>query len=163
MTQPHRIWSLAQRIVDKAGAEGLMIAAAESCTGGMISAAITDVPGSSAVFDRGFVTYSNEAKAELLGVRTATIARHGAVSQWVAREMAKGAITNSRADIAVATTGIAGPSGGSDRKPVGLVWFALATRNGAVRAERRVFVSGDRNFVRERATETALMLALRAM
>ena len=163
MTQPHRIWSLAQRIVDKAGAEGLVIAAAESCTGGMISAAITDVPGSSAVFDRGFVTYSNEAKAELLGVRTATIARHGAVSQWVAREMAKGAITNSRADIAVATTGIAGPSGGNGRKPVGLVWFALATRSGAVRAERRVFASGDRNFVRARATETALMLALRAM
>ena len=163
MTQPHRIWSLAQQIVDKAGAEGLLLAAAESCTGGMIAAAITDVPGSSAVFDRGFVTYSNEAKAEMLGVRAQTIARYGAVSQWVAREMAKGAILNSRADIAVATTGIAGPTGGSDRKPVGLVWFALAARGGAVRAERRVFVSGDRNFVRMRATEMALTLALRAI
>jgi len=163
MTQPHRIWSLAQQIVDKAGAEGLMIATAESCTGGMIAAALTDVPGSSAIFDRGFVTYSNEAKAEMLGVRNETIARCGAVSQWVAREMAKGAISNSIADIAVATTGIAGPAGGTDRKPVGLVWFALATRGGAIRAERRVFASGDRNFVRMRATETALTLALRAM
>lgn len=163
MTQPHRIWSLAQQIVDKAGAEGLLIATAESCTGGMVASAITDVPGSSAVFDRGFVTYSNEAKSELLGVRAETIARHGAVSQQVAREMAKGALANSRADIAVATTGIAGPTGGSDRKPVGLVWFALAIRNGVVRTERRVFASGDRNFVRVRATETALMLTLRAM
>lgn len=163
MTQPQRIWSLAQQIVDKAGAEGLMLVAAESCTGGMIAAAITDVPGSSAIFDRGFVTYSNEAKAEILGVREETIARYGAVSQQVAREMAKGAILNSRADIAVATTGIAGPAGGSDRKPVGLVWFALVASDGAVRTERRVFASGDRNFVRIRATETALMLALLAM
>jgi nicotinamide-nucleotide amidase len=163
MTQPHRIWSLAQQIVDKAGAEGLMLTAAESCTGGMIAAALTDVPGASAVFDRGFVTYSNEAKSELIGVQAQTISRFGAVSQNVAREMAIGALANSNADIAVATTGIAGPSGGSDRKPVGLVWFALAVKGGVVRAERRVFGSGDRNFVRLRATETALMLTLRAM
>lgn len=163
MTQPHRIWSLAQQIIDKAGAEGLLLAAAESCTGGMIAAALTDVPGASAVFDRGFVTYSNEAKAEMLGVSAATIERYGAVSQPVARAMAKGALAASRADIAVATTGIAGPSGGSERKPVGLVWFALATRTGVIRAERRVFAAGDRNFVRLRATETALMLALRAI
>lgn len=163
MTQPHRLWSLAQQIVDKAGAEGLMLATAESCTGGMIAAAITDVPGSSAVFDRGFVTYSNEAKAEMLGVSPEKIGRHGAVSQQVALEMARGAILNSRADIAVATTGIAGPTGGSDTKPVGLVWFALVTRGGIVRAERRVFASGDRSFVRMRATETALMLALLAI
>lgn len=163
MTQPHRIWSLAQQIVDKAGAEGLLLAAAESCTGGMVAAAITDVPGASAIFDRSFVTYSNEAKAEMLGVRLETIARFGAVSQAVVREMAAGALKRSRADIAVAITGIAGPGGGSDRKPVGLVWFGLATRAGIIRAERRVFSSGDRNFVRTRATETALMLALRAM
>lgn len=163
MTQPHRIWALAQRIVDKAGADGMMLATAESCTGGMVAAAITDVPGASAVLDRGFITYSNEAKIELLGVRTATIARHGAVSQWVAREMALGALAASNADVAVATTGIAGPAGGTDRKPVGLVWFALAVRGGAISAERRVFGSGDRNFVRMRATETALMLALRAI
>lgn len=163
MTQPHRIWSLAQQIVDKAGAEGLLLAAAESCTGGMVAAAITDVPGASAIFDRSFVTYSNEAKAEMLGVRLETIARFGAVSQAVVREMAAGALNRSRADIVVAITGIAGPGGGSDRKPVGLVWFGLATRAGIMRAERRVFSSGDRNFVRIRATETALMLALRAM
>ncbi len=163
MTQPHRIWSLAQQIVDKAGAEGLLLAAAESCTGGMVAAAITDVPGASAIFDRSFVTYSNEAKAEMLGVRLETIARFGAVSQAVVREMAAGALNRSRADIVVAITGIAGPGGGSDRKPVGLVWFGLATRAGIMRAERRVFSSGDRDFVRIRATETALMLALRAM
>lgn len=163
MTQPHRIWALAQQIVDKAGAEGLLLAAAESCTGGMVAAAITDVPGSSAVLDRGFVTYSNEAKAEMLGVRPETIARHGAVSQQVAREMANGALARSRADIAIAVTGIAGPTGGTERKPVGLVWFASATRGGVIRAERRVFASGDRSFVRMRATETALTLALRAI
>lgn len=163
MTQPHRIWSLAQQIIDKAGAEGLMLAAAESCTGGMVAAALTDVPGASAVFDRGFVTYSNEAKSELIDVKPLTISRFGAVSQYVAREMAMGALANSNADIAVATTGIAGPSGGSDRKPVGLVWFAVATHAGLVRTERRVFGFGDRNFVRLKATETALMLTLRAM
>ena len=163
MTQPHRIWSLAQEIVDKAGAEGLMIAAAESCTGGMVAAAITDVPGASAVFDRSVITYSNDAKIELLGVREATISRWGAVSQQVAREMAKGALRRSRADVAIAVTGIAGPSGGTDRKPVGLVWFAVATHTGLVRTERRVFGFGDRNFVRLKATETALMLTLRAI
>jgi len=163
MTQPHRIWSLAQQIIDKAGAEGLMLTAAESCTGGMVAAALTDVPGASAVFDRGFVTYSNEAKSELIDVKPLTISRFGAVSQYVAREMAMGALANSNADIAVATTGIAGPSGGSDRKPVGLVWFAVATHAGLVRTERRVFGFGDRNFVRLKATETALMLTLRAM
>lgn len=163
MTQPHRIWSLAQQIVDKAGADGLLLATAESCTGGMVAAAITDVPGSSAVLDRGFVTYSNEAKSEMLGVRPATIARYGAVSQWVAREMAEGALLRSRADVAVAVTGIAGPAGGNERKPVGLVWFALAIKGRKPRVERRVFAAGDRGFVRLRATETALMLALRAI
>lgn len=163
MTQPHRIWDLAQRIVDKAGADGVMIAAAESCTGGMVAAAITDVPGASAVLDRGFVTYSNEAKAEMLGVPLALIARHGAVSGPVARAMAKGALERSRADIAVSITGVAGPSGGSARKPVGLVWFGLAAKGGAVRLERRVFADADRNLVRLRATETALLHLLGAV
>lgn len=163
MTQPHRIWSLAQQIVDKAGAEGLMLAAAESCTGGMVAAAITDVPGASAIFDRGFVTYSNDAKTQMLGVAPSLIARTGAVSRQVALAMAQGALARSNADIAVAITGVAGPSGGSDRKPIGLVWFALATRSGVSRAERRMFAAGDRNFVRLRATETALILALCAM
>ncbi|MEX0643678.1 MAG: CinA family protein, partial [Parvularculaceae bacterium] len=158
MVQTHRIWALAQSIVDKAGAEGVMIAAAESCTGGMIGAALTDVPGSSAVFERGFVTYSNEAKIEQLGVPAATIARHGAVSQEAARAMAKGALAQSRADIAVSVTGIAGPDGGNDEKPVGLVWFALATRDGRTRTERRVFAHGSRSFVRLKAVETALLM-----
>ena len=163
MTQPHRIWTLAQQIVDKAGAEGLVLATAESCTGGMIAAAITDVPGSSAVLDRGFVTYSNDAKSKMLGVPPATIARYGAVSRPVARAMAEGALNRSGADIAVSVTGIAGPSGGTAQKPVGLVWFALAARGAPTRTERRVFASGDRTFVRMRATEMALMMALRAM
>ncbi|MEZ5895875.1 MAG: CinA family protein [Parvularculaceae bacterium] len=163
MTQSHRIWNLAQQIVDRAGADGLMLAAAESCTGGLVSSAITDVPGASAVFDRGFVTYSNEAKSEMLGVAPQLIARRGAVSQAVACAMAAGAITNSRADIAVSITGIAGPTGGSDKKPIGLVWFGLATRGGPGRVERRVFAFGDRNFVRIRASETALSLILSAL
>lgn len=163
MTPPHRIWELAQAIVDKAGAEGMMIATAESCTGGMIAAAITDVPGASAVLDRGFVTYSNEAKADMLGVPLALTALHGAVSGPVARAMAKGALQNSRAEIAVSVTGVAGPSGGSASKPVGLVWFGLAVKGGAVRVERRVFADADRNLVRLRATETALGLVLRGL
>lgn len=163
MTLPHRIWTLAQQIVDKAGAEGVVLATAESCTGGLVAGAITEVPGSSAVLDRGFITYSNEAKTELLGVRKEMIAEHGAVSAAVARAMAEGALRRSRADIAVAVTGVAGPGGGTAEKPVGLVWFALASKGAPARVERRVFSSGDRSFVRARATETALRLALRAM
>lgn len=160
MTQTHRIWSLAQAIIDKAGAEGVMVATAESCTGGMIAAALTDVPGSSAVVERGFVTYSNEAKAEMLGVPMKLIEQNGAVSAPVARVMALGALIHSRADIAVSVTGIAGPTGGTDRKPVGLVWFGLADRSGLTRVERRVFADGSRDFVRTKATETALHLML---
>lgn len=163
MTQTHRIWSLAQAIIDKAGAEGMMVAAAESCTGGMIAAALTDVPGSSAVVERGFVTYTNEAKTEMLGVPASVIAANGAVSAPVARAMAKGALKNSRGDIAVSVTGIAGPSGGTERKPVGLVWFGLADKNGVTRVERRVFAEGGRDFVRTKATETALHLMLTAL
>mgnify|MGYP000002908973 CR=1 FL=1 len=161
--QTHRIWSLAEAIIHKAGAEGAMIVTAESCTGGLISAALTDVPGSSAVVDRGFITYTNEAKHEMLGVPMALIRRHGAVSQQVARAMAVGALRRSRADVAVSVTGIAGPTGGNDEKPVGLVWFGLKTRNTPTRVERRVFAHGSRDFVRSRATETALQLALTAI
>ncbi len=156
MTQSHRIWSLAEAIVHKAGGEGLTIATAESCTGGRIGAALTDVPGSSAVFERGFITYSNEAKMEMLGVRPALIVSHGAVSGEVAKAMARGALAGSSADIAVSVTGIAGPDGGNAEKPVGLVWFGLATRNAPARAERRVFAHGSRDFVRTKAVETAL-------
>ncbi len=158
------IWSLAQAIVDKAGADGLMIAAAESCTGGLVAGAITDVPGASAVLERGFVTYSNEAKTELLGVPPAAISRCGAVSAPVARAMAAGALARSHADIAVSITGIAGPGGGNAEKPVGLVWFGLAARDEKqARVERRVFPSGARDFVRARASETALRLLLQGL
>lgn len=160
VTQAHRIWSLAQAIINKACANGAVIATAESCTGGLIAAALTDVPGSSAVLDRGFVTYSNAAKTEMLGVAPALIEKHGAVSAEVARAMACGAVKNSRADIAVSVTGIAGPDGGTAEKPVGLVWFGLADASGAVRVERRVFTKGGRDFVRAKATETALRLLL---
>ncbi|MEL6360088.1 MAG: CinA family protein [Pseudomonadota bacterium] len=156
-------WALAQSIVDKAGAEGVVITAAESCTGGLVSGALTDVPGSSAVLDRSFITYSNEAKTEMLGVPTALIEQYGAVSQPVAKAMAIGAVHNSRADLAVSITGIAGPTGGNAIKPVGLVWFGLASSDGVLRAERRVFREGGRDFVRGRAVETALRLILRAI
>ncbi len=127
--------------------QGLMLATAESCTGGMIAAACTDLAGSSAWFERGFVTYSNEAKTELLGVPTDLIALHGAVSEPVALAMAAGALQRSHAQVAMAVTGIAGPSGGSADKPVGTVWLAWATPQG-LSAERRVF-PGDRNAVRQ--------------
>lgn len=137
-----------------------MAATAESCTGGMIAAALTDVPGSSAVLDRGFVTYSNEAKTEMLAVPADLIAWAGAVSPEVARAMAQGAVLNSRADIAVSVTGVAGPGGGTAEKPVGLVWFGLARTDGFTHIERRVFPQGSRSFVREKATETGLRLLL---
>ncbi len=162
MAHTKRIADLAEAIVHKAGAEGLTIATAESCTGGLIGAALTDVPGSSAAFDRGFITYSNDAKAEALGVPRALLRRHGAVSGEVAKAMAAGALARSRADIAIAVTGIAGPDGGNAEKPVGLVWFALATRAG-VRAERRVFSQGSRSFVRTKTVETALAMVAAAL
>jgi len=121
---------LAVNIVQSATEKGLMIATAESCTGGMISAALTNVPGSSAVVDRGFVTYSNDAKTELLGVPVGALETQGAVSDIVVRAMVAGALENSRADIAVAITGIAGPGGGTEAKPVGLVYIASQTRDG---------------------------------
>lgn len=123
-------------------ARSLRIATAESCTGGMIAAALTDIAGSSDVFERGFVTYSNEAKTEMLGVPAELIAKFGAVSEQVAREMAAGALRHSRADMAVSVTGVAGPGGGSKEKPVGLVYLAIARRNGATHCERRQFPGG---------------------
>ena len=163
MAAPLPVRALAQSVIAKAAAKKLMVATAESCTGGMIGAALTDIAGSSAVYERGFITYSNEAKAELLGVPMPLIIRHGAVSGEVAREMVKGAIRNSRADIAIAVTGVAGPDGGTPDKPVGLVWFGLATRGGVLRVERRVFAGGSRDFVRMKAVETALRLILAAI
>lgn len=120
----------AQSVVETYAGAGLMLATAESCTGGMVAAAITDIPGSSAVLDRGFVTYSNQAKIEMLGVSVETLAAHGAVSQQTAIEMALGAVNRSRADVGVAITGIAGPGGGTAEKPVGLVHVAFFGKGG---------------------------------
>lgn len=123
---PEQLVSLARRVIDENRAAGRRIAVAESCTGGLVSAALTEIPGSSDVFDAGFVTYSNEAKTALLGVASDVIDTFGAVSLATAWAMAHGAVAKSGSDLAVAITGIAGPSGGSDRKPVGTVIFALA-------------------------------------
>lgn len=142
-------------LVEACAARGLRFSTAESCTGGLISAAITDIPGASAVFDRGFVTYSNAAKREMLGVDPALIEAHGAVSAPVAAAMATGALTHSLADMAVAVTGVAGPAGGSAEKPVGLVFIATAARFAAPRAERHLF-PGDRKSVRLATVQKAL-------
>ena len=131
-----------------------MLATAESCTGGMIAAACTDLAGSSAWFERGFVTYSNDAKTQMLGVPAQLIAEHGAVSEEVARAMVQGAIAHSRAQVAVAVTGVAGPTGGSVAKPVGTVWFGFATPAGTV-TEMQHF-AGDRAAVRTATVHHAL-------
>ena len=135
-------------------ARKLMMATAESCTGGLIAGACTDLAGSSAWFERGFVTYSNEAKTESIGVDAALIATHGAVSEPVARAMAEGAVAHSRAQVSVAVTGVAGPTGGSAEKPVGTVWFGWSV-DGRVRTERRCF-DGDRAEVRAATVHHAL-------
>ncbi|MBP6736518.1 MAG: CinA family protein [Rhodobacteraceae bacterium] len=141
---------------------GHRIATAESCTGGMVSAALTDVAGSSDVFDRGFVTYSNAAKQEMLGVSAETLAAHGAVSEAVAREMAEGALAHSAADLAVSITGIAGP-GGSEFKPEGRVCFGLAMRGRATRVETVEFGAKGRDKVRRAARDHALSLLAGAL
>lgn len=146
-------------VLGAAKAANLRIATAESCTGGMIAASLTDIAGSSDSYERGFVTYSNESKAELLGVSADLIAAHGAVSEPVARAMAEGALTRSLADIAVAVTGIAGPGGGSPNKPVGLVYIAAARRGEEVLVERHQF-PGDRSAVRRSTVQRALELLL---
>jgi len=156
------IRALAAEVLVACEARGLMTVTAESCTGGMVAAALTDIPGSSAVVERGFVTYSNEAKVEMLGVPPALIAAHGAVSQPVARAMAEGALTHSRADIAVAVTGIAGPGGGSGEKPEGLVHFASALRGGPTTHARVEFGALGRDRVRAESVRQALAMLLAA-
>ncbi|MBP7000743.1 MAG: CinA family protein [Amaricoccus sp.] len=152
---------MAGRVLDAARGRGWRIATAESCTGGLVAAALTDIAGSSDVFDRGFVTYSNAAKAAMLGVDPGLIAAHGAVSEPVARAMAAGALARSAAHLAVAITGVAGP-GASEAKPEGLVWFAVATEAG-VAAVRHDFGPLGREAIRLRSVETALGMALEAM
>jgi nicotinamide-nucleotide amidase len=147
--------ALAESLGRKLKAHGELLVTAESCTGGGVAQAVTAIAGSSEWFERGFVTYSNEAKAELLGVRASTLERHGAVSEETAREMALGALAKSRGTLALAITGIAGPGGGSPDKPVGTVCFAWARRGGAARSETRRF-AGDREAVRRQSVERAL-------
>ncbi len=148
----------ATSLLIRAKARGVMIATAESCTGGLISASITDVAGSSAIFDRGFVTYTNDAKIKMLGVKPATLEAYGAVSEDVAAEMAAGALAASQADIAVSVTGIAGP-GGSEHKPEGLVCFGVATKD-RVRTQSHEFGAIGRSQVRAATVAHALDLIL---
>jgi nicotinamide-nucleotide amidase len=153
--------NLAARLVMLCRARHVTITTAESCTGGLLVGAITGIPGSSEVLERGFVTYSNLAKTEMLGVPEGLIASVGAVSEAVARRMAAGAKTAARTDIAVAITGIAGPGGGTADKPVGTVWFGLANRHGDLFTRHRLF-TGDREEIRHAAVTYALSLLLEA-
>lgn len=154
---------LADDFLKACARHGILVATAESCTGGMIMSLLTDIPGSSAKVDRGFVTYSNEAKMDMVGVSRETLDRHGAVSSQTASEMAAGALANSRAGIALAVTGIAGPDGGSQEKPVGLVWFGMALAGVPVVTEKRVFENRGRDFIRRETVRHALHMGLRAL
>ena len=135
---------------------GYLLTVAESCTGGGIASVLTDVVGCSAWFERGFIAYSNEAKQELLGLRTATLEAHGSVSEAAVREMASGAFKNSHAQVAIAVSGIAGPGGGSPEKPVGTVWFAWAIPNADIRTSQQLF-QGDRITIRTQTINAALI------
>lgn len=155
-----------ERLLDMARAKGLRIATAESCTGGLVAGAITEVPGSSDIFDRGFVTYSNSAKVQMLGVDPLLIGEHGAVSEEVAAAMAKGAVTHSGANLAVSITGIAGP-GGSDHKPEGMVCFGIAIKGPdseiTVETETRQFGALGRPKVRQASVTQAIDLLVSAL
>ncbi|MCW8330611.1 nicotinamide-nucleotide amidohydrolase family protein [Photobacterium sp. SDRW27] len=156
------IQQLAQELGDALNRHGWVATTAESCTGGGVSSAITDIAGSSGWFDRAFVTYSNEAKQQMLGVAAATLDSHGAVSEQVVREMASGALSHSAATISVAISGIAGPGGGTEVKPVGTVCFAWADKTGWMEIETCLF-DGDRNAVRQQAVEKSLSGMLQRM
>ena len=150
---------LVQKLAERLLQQGKRLALAESCTGGMVAATCTDLAGSSRWFDRGFVTYSNAAKIECLDVLAETLERHGAVSEATVIAMAKGMLEHSDADIALSVSGIAGPDGGSEAKPVGTVWFALSDRTGFTNALVEQF-TGDRKQVREQAVQFALKLLI---
>ena len=149
---------LAQQLGERLGARGMLVATAESCTGGWVAKVITDIAGSSLWFDRGFVTYSNQAKQEMLGVSGEILATEGAVSEATVVEMARGALRNSQASVAVSLSGIAGPGGGSPEKPVGTVWIAVASA-GQMAAKRYQF-DGDRDAVRAATLHSALEMLL---
>jgi nicotinamide-nucleotide amidase len=153
-----RLLGQAAHLLAACRAQGESIVTAESCTGGLVAATLTAIPGSSDVFERGFVTYANAAKSEMLGVPYWLIERHGAVSEDVARAMAGGALTHSQASLAVAVTGIAGPDGGTAEKPVGLVHFAAGRRHTAVIHERVLFGDLGRAEIRKLCVEKALAL-----
>lgn len=155
---PERTNVAARRVLDACRARGWKLATAESCTGGLVVAALTDIAGSSDIVDCGFVTYSNAAKETMIGVPRAIIEAHGAVSERTAAAMAKGALDHSAADVSVAITGIAGPGGGSADKPVGLVYFAAATRDGRVLQRHQRYGDVGRAQVRERSVVEALSL-----
>lgn len=150
---------LAEKLINKLKKQGYMLATAESCTGGLISSAVTAKAGSSAVFDRGFVTYSNEAKMDLLGVSKDVLDKHGAVSTLTAEAMVKGTLENSKANMALAVTGVAGPDGGTDEKPVGLVYIAYALKGDPIKVARHDFV-GNREQVRMQAVKQAFLHGL---
>jgi nicotinamide-nucleotide amidase len=154
---PDAVMARAPGLLASLRARGWRVATAESCTGGLIAACLTSVAGSSDVVERGFVTYSNAAKTEMLGVPASLIALHGAVSEAVAAAMASGAMAQSRADVVVSVTGVAGPGGGTPEKPVGLVWFGCAVRGVGVRTVSHNY-PGDRTAVRAASVETAFTL-----
>lgn len=153
-----KLRAAAKHLLDVCRAHGLRVATAESCTGGLVAGALTEIPGSSDVVERGFVVYSNAAKETMLGVPAATLKRYGAVSEQTAVAMAAGALRNSQADISVAITGVAGPGGGTKLKPVGLVYFAAASSDGRRLERRRLFGKIGRRRVRERSVLQALEL-----
>jgi nicotinamide-nucleotide amidase len=155
---PADLAARAAALLDRCRAAGVKVATAESCTGGLIAGLLTEIPGSSAVVERGFVVYSNEAKEDLLGVPMTLIEAHGAVSEATARAMAEGALKASRAGVAVSVTGVAGPDGGSAEKPVGLVWFACARRGGATTTREERFGDVGRSNVRLTSVRVALDL-----
>ena len=157
---PEHVLVLAQALITEAREKQLKITTAESCTGGLIAGALTEIPGASEVVDRGFMVYSNNAKTKLLSVRAAVIMRFGAVSEDVARAMAEGALKNSAADIAVSCTGIAGPTGGTADKPIGLVHLAAARNGETTLAEECRFGDIGRSEVRMRSVEAGLKLLL---
>lgn len=157
-----KVETLARELGQKLQLQKWQLVTAESCTGGGLGYAITMIPGCSSWYERGFITYSNTAKIELLGVKAETIANRGAVSGDTAREMAEGALKNSHADIAVAITGIAGPDGGSEDKPVGTVWIAVASKNLPTAAYLELF-HGDRTAIRDTVVVRALALLIKSV
>lgn len=154
------ILTSARQVIETASRLKIIIATAESCTGGLISGALTEISGSSAIFDRSFITYSNDAKHQMLGVPRDVLKRFGAVSEPVAKAMAAGALARSNATLTLAVTGIAGPTGGTPSKPIGTVWFGFANRDGIITADHQLFSNATRSKVRELTVAHGLKILL---